>query len=79
MIRRGGIVTGACLIALAIGQSASAQSKPAPPTKASPDLIQHVKDAPKPENISTTLEIVLAITILSIAPALLVMMLTIYG
>jgi flagellar biosynthetic protein FliP len=50
-----------------------AQAKQAP-AKSSSDLIQHVKDAPKPENISTTLEIVLAITILSIAPALLVMM-----
>src|SRR4026208_1434129 len=48
-----------------------AQSKAAP---AKPDVVQQLKDAQKPENISTTLEIVLAITILSVAPALLVMM-----
>jgi flagellar biosynthesis protein FliP len=68
-------VTGACLIALAMGQSLSvqAQSKQAP-AKSTPDVVQQIKDAQKPENISTTLEIVLAITVLSIAPALLVMM-----
>ena len=73
MIRRGGIVTGACLIALAMSGSlpVHAQSKPAP---AKPDVVQQLKDAQKPENISTTLEIVLAITVLSVAPALLVMM-----
>ena len=74
MIRRGGLLTGACLIALAMSQSlpAFAQGKPAG-AKPGPDLVQQAKDAQKPENISTTLEIVLAITILSIAPALLVM------
>jgi flagellar biosynthetic protein FliP len=45
-------------------------SKPA----AAGDALQRIKDAQKPENISTTLEIVIAITILSVAPALLVMM-----
>jgi flagellar biosynthesis protein FliP len=72
-------VTGACLIALAMSQSvyagstalAASQSKSAP---ARPDVVQQLKDAQKPENISTTLEIVLAITVLSVAPALLVMM-----
>ena len=83
MIRRGGLLTGACLIALAMSQSLPAfaastplgtsQGKPAP-SKPAADLVQHVKDAQKPENISTTLEIVLAITVLSVAPALLVMM-----
>jgi len=73
VIRRGGIVTGACLIALAMSGSLPvySQSKAAP---SKPDVIQQLKDAQKPENISTTLEIVLAITILSVAPALLVMM-----
>jgi flagellar biosynthetic protein FliP len=66
-------LAGACLIALSISPSAFAQAKPAP-AKGSPDLVQRVKDAPKPENISTTLEIVLAITVLSLAPAILVMM-----
>jgi len=74
VIRRGGLLAGACLMALAMSQSLSAfaQAKPAP-AKPGSDLIQQAKDAQKPENISTTLEIVLAITILSIAPALLVM------
>jgi flagellar biosynthetic protein FliP len=52
---------------------ACAQGKPTP-SKPAGDLVQHVKDAQKPENVSTTLEIVLAITVLSVAPALLVMM-----
>src|SRR5881394_1321739 len=50
--------------------SAFAQSKPAKP---SADVVQQVKDAQKPENIATTLEILLGITVLSVAPALLVM------
>ena len=70
MIRRKGLLTGACLIALAICPSAFAQSKPA---KTSADVVQQLKDAQKPENIATTLEILLAITVLSVAPALLVM------
>ena len=70
MIRRGGLLTGACLIALAMSPSAFAQSKPAKP---SADVVQQVKDAQKPENIATTLEILLGITVLSVAPALLVM------
>ena len=76
MIRRGGLWTGACLIALAMSVSASAaQERPAKPApKTGTDLVQHVKDAQKPENISTTLEIVLAVTVLSVAPAILVMM-----
>jgi len=68
-------MAGACLIALAICPSASAQGQDkAPRPKAAPDVVQQLKDAQKPENISTTLEIVLAITVLSVAPALLVMM-----
>src|SRR5262245_63661030 len=50
-----------------------AQSRQAP-SKPTSDVVQQLKDAQKPENISTTIEIVLAITVLSIAPALLVMM-----
>ena len=72
MIRRGGLLSGACLIALAMSPSAFAQARPTPP-KASPDVVQQVKDAQKPENIATTLEILLAVTVLSVAPALLVM------
>jgi flagellar biosynthetic protein FliP len=52
--------------------SVYAQSRPTP-AKSAADVVQQVKDAQKPENISTTLEIVLAITVLSVAPALLVM------
>jgi flagellar biosynthetic protein FliP len=37
------------------------------------DLIPMVKDAQKPENVSTTLEIAFLLTVLSLAPALLVM------
>jgi len=80
VIRRGGLLTGACLIALAMSQSLPVYgqdkgAKPAAPqNKPGTDLLQHVKDAQKPENISTTLEIAFALTVLSIAPALLVMM-----
>ena len=38
------------------------------------DPIQAVKDAQKPENVSTSLEIVFLFTVLSLAPALLVLM-----
>ena len=72
MIRRGGLWTGACLIALALSPSAFAQSRPTP-AKGAADVVQQVKDAQKPENISSTLEILLAVTVLSVAPALLVM------
>ena len=84
MIRRGGLWTGACLIALAMSQSASAlQDRPSKPASQAPkpadakpgfNLVDDVQKAARPENISTTLEIVLAITVLSVAPALLVMM-----
>jgi flagellar biosynthetic protein FliP len=75
VIRRGGLLTGACLIALAMSQSLPAFSQERG-SKSAPaaDALERVKDAQKPENISTALEIVLAITILSVAPALLVMM-----
>ncbi len=75
MIRRGGLLAGACLIALTMGSSALAQdkgSRPPAPSQ-SRDVFQQAKDATKPENLSTTLEIVFAITLLSVAPALLVM------
>jgi flagellar biosynthesis protein FliP len=64
-------MAGAWLIALAISPSAFAQDKAAP--KSSPTVFQQAKDASRPENISTTLEIMLAVTVLSVAPALLVM------
>jgi flagellar biosynthetic protein FliP len=53
----------ACLLALAMGGTASAQADP----------IKIAQDAQKPENISTTIEIACFLTILSLAPALLVM------
>jgi flagellar biosynthetic protein FliP len=62
---------GTCVLALAISPSAFAQDKAA--SKSSPTVFQQAKDASKPENISTSLEIMFAVTILSIAPALLVM------
>ena len=71
MIRRGGLLAGACVIALAMSPSVSAQDKGA--SKPATTVFQQAKDASKPENISTTLEIMMAVTILSIAPALLVM------
>lgn len=87
MIRTGEIVV-ACLIALAMNPSgsASAQEKgpkpasaPARAGDASPSrpgfrLVDELQGSTRPENISTTLEIVLAVTVLSLAPALLVMM-----
>jgi flagellar biosynthetic protein FliP len=51
--------------------AASAQEK-APAPRPLLD-VQQVKDAAKPENVSTTLEIVFLLTVLSLAPALLVM------
>ena len=88
MIRRGGLLAGACLIALAVSPSAiawaqAAPERPARPAAASsakaaekgaPGLIEGAKDATRPENISATLEIVIALTVLSLAPAILVMM-----
>jgi len=50
----------------------SSSSRPA--EKPGLNLLDNAKDAAKPENISTTLEIVLALTVLSLAPAILVMM-----
>jgi len=75
---------GACLIALVLCPSAHAQGtpdKPPRPVSASSrpgdkpgfNLLDGARDAAKPENISTTLEIVIALTVLSLAPALLVM------
>jgi flagellar biosynthetic protein FliP len=71
VIRRGALPAWAFVIALAMSPSVSAQDKG--PSKPGPTVFQQAKDASKPENISTTLEIMMAVTILSIAPALLVM------
>jgi len=78
---------GACLIALAVCPSASAwgQSSPDKPSRPVPTasrssekgglaLLDGAKDATRPENISTTLQIALVLTVLSLAPAILVMM-----
>lgn len=87
MIRRGGWLTGACLIALAVFPSASAwgqagSERPSRPAGAAPrpaekggsSLLETAKDATRPENLSATLEIAIALTVLSLAPAILVMM-----
>ncbi|MBV8879439.1 MAG: flagellar type III secretion system pore protein FliP [Planctomycetaceae bacterium] len=78
---------GACLIALACFPSRSALAQTAPDRQPRPvsastrpgekgglNLLDGAKDATKPEHISTTLEIALVLTVLSIAPAILVMM-----
>lgn len=68
MVRRGGAVL-AGLIVLAVCGPASAQEKARPVT----DLARQVGDATRPENISSTLELAFVLTVLSLAPALLVM------
>jgi len=78
---------GACLIALAVCPSASAQTspdKPQPPKPVSSasrpaekgglNLLDGAKDATKPENITATLEIAIVLTVLSLAPAILILM-----
>ncbi len=75
MARRGGVVL-ACLVALAMGGPAFAQEKGAKNASspdAKPGVLDQAKEATKPEHISTTLEIVFLLTVLSLAPALLVM------
>jgi flagellar biosynthetic protein FliP len=87
VIRRGGWLSGACLFALAICPSVpawaqSAAERPARPAapasrpaeKGGTALLEGAREATRPENISTTLEIVAALTVLSLAPAILVMM-----
>lgn len=69
MLKRGMSVLAAAALMAGVGGSASAQDKPAP----SKPVVEQFKDAQKPENISTTLEIVFLLTVLSLAPALLVM------
>ena len=69
MLRRGTTALAAVAWMAAFGGSASAQEKPGP----SKPVVEQFKDAQKPENISTTLEIVFLLTVLSLAPALLVM------
>jgi len=72
--RRGGLVL-ACLAALLMGGAAYGQEK-APKTVEKPvlDPIHMVQEAQKPENVSTALEIAFLLTVLSLAPALLVLM-----
>ncbi len=70
MARRGVIVL-VSLAALAMGGSALAQEKAPGPAAFDPhDLVQKAKD---PKHISATIEIVFFLTVLSLAPALLVM------
>ncbi len=68
MLKRGMLVLAAAAGMAVGGGSASAQEKRAPVVD-----LQQIKDSTKPENISSTLEIVFLLTVLSLAPALLVM------
>jgi flagellar biosynthetic protein FliP len=84
VIRRANWLAGACLLAASLFPSApawaqGAPSRPAagparPTEKGGAALLEAAKDATRPENLSTTLEVVLALTVLSLAPAILVMM-----
>jgi flagellar biosynthetic protein FliP len=74
-VKRGWL-TALALAAFAAGAGAlDAQDPRGPARPAGPivDLHKQVNDATKPENVSTTLEIVALLTVLSLAPALLVM------
>ncbi|HEV3026071.1 MAG TPA: flagellar biosynthetic protein FliP, partial [Planctomycetota bacterium] len=77
----------ACFIALAVFPSTAAWAQTAPDRpprpvsapsrpveKSGQTLLDSAKDATRPENISTTLQIALVLTVLSLAPAILVMM-----
>jgi flagellar biosynthetic protein FliP len=68
-MRLGLAALAAAVVMTAAPISASAQEKRAPLV----DLARQVEDAKKPENVSTTLEIVFLLTALSLAPALLVL------
>jgi flagellar biosynthetic protein FliP len=72
-MRWGILLAGAALLAMA--GLAHAQDKPARPgpAPAGGSLLEDVQKAQKPEHISTTLEIVFLMTVLSVAPALLVL------
>ena len=69
---RTGLLTALALAAMAVG-SASVHAQERRPAGPLVDLHKQVNDATKPENLSTTLEIVFVLTVLSLAPALLVM------
>jgi flagellar biosynthetic protein FliP len=70
-----GLLTALALAAMAGASALEAQDSRGPAKPAGPivDLHRQVNDATKPENVSTTLEIVALLTVLSLAPALLVM------
>lgn len=69
MIRRGVWVLAALAVLAAAGGAAAQEKGPAPPFDPV-DLVRRAKD---PQNASTAVEIVLLLTVLSLAPALLVM------
>ncbi len=72
MLRRGGLVLAfAAFLAMAGG--AAAQDARSKATDGRFDPVKILDEAKKPEKISTTLEIVFLMTILSLAPAILVM------
>ncbi len=71
MKTRGWVLAAAAALAMAGG--AFAQEKTQPKGPGGFDPVRLVEDARKPENVSTTLEIVLLFTVLSLAPAILVM------
>ena len=74
-MRRGGFLALAVALALSAALPLHAQEKTSTGGGASApfDPIKSAKDATKPENLSTTLEILFLLTVLSLAPALLVM------
>lgn len=86
MFRRGGLVMGACAAAFALAlpvrlEAQERPTRPQPPTgvernapaPAGFDPLKIALDARKPENVSTALEVAFLVTVLSLAPALLVM------
>ncbi len=74
MVRRGGLVLASlAALWLAGGPSAAAAAAQEKSAGAAFDPHRMIREAKDPRNISTTLEIVFFLTVLSLAPALLVM------
>ncbi len=72
MARRGGLVLVSLLL-LALAGTAGAQEKRPAPDSAPFSPLREFAEAQKPEKVSTALEIVFFITVLTLAPAILVM------
>lgn len=69
MFRRGGWALAGLLFLAASGVAAAQEAAP----RSGFDPVQMVKDAKEPQKIAATLEVVFLLTILSLAPAILVM------